>query len=135
MDPNVRVYIAALRDGKDWRDAFVEYCWAKLAVPIDSGMLHEMDDPFLCPPALDLSSASAMASDAFDEGGSDQDIADAFAKGLVVDRERGVLWRVMKDSERPTQGDLVRAMNLDEQMKLAELIGVGNVARMVVSSK
>lgn len=133
IDPNVRVYIAALRDGKDWRDAFVEYCWAKLAVPIGSGMLHEMDDPFLCRPALDLSSASAMASDAFDDGGSDQDIADAFAKGLAVDRERGVLWRTMKDSERPSYGELVRAMGVDSQMKLAELIGIGNVARMVLS--
>lgn len=133
IDPNIRVFIAALRGGKASRDALRDYCWAKMAVPINDQDLSDMEDPFLCPPRLDLSMSGAMGADAFDDGGTDQEIAKAFAKGLVLDRKRGVLWRVTKDSEHPTHGQLLPAMSAESVMEAGRLLGYGQVAQALVS--
>lgn len=133
MNPNIKVFVGALRAGKSPEDAFAEYCWAKLAVPIRADDLEKVGDPVRCPPAWTQSMAEAMGAEAFDAGKSDEEIAEAFETGLSLDRDFGILWRTMRKEERPTPGDLARAMGADERAKAAEVFGVGNVARMLVS--
>lgn len=137
MNPNTAVFVRALRNGKSSDEAMKEYCWAKFAVPIDERRLerfHERGgDPMNCPVAWGMSMADAKGADAFDAGASDEEIAAAFEEGLASDRERGVLWRAMREDEKPTAGQLVRAMSSEDRLKAAELLGVANVARMVLS--
>lgn len=132
--PEIRVLIAALRAGKDSSAAFSEYCWAKSVVPIRQDDLEQRGDPLECMADYWLM-APAMASDAFDAGEDDEAIAAAFDRGLAYDRERGVLYRAMMDTEKPTPGQLIRAMSRDDQLKAAEFIGVKAVAVAVAGGE
>jgi hypothetical protein len=133
MTPEVKVFVAALRAGKNSGEAFVEYCWAKSAVQIDDRFMRKFGDPMSCPPLWGVSMAEAMGSEAFDGGRPDEEVSAEFERGLRIDRERGYFWRAMKPEERPSAGDLVRAMDSGERELAAEILGVGTVARMLVS--
>jgi hypothetical protein len=130
VKPEIKVFIQALRTGKSGYQALEEYCWAKSVVPAWEDDYRRNERSVA---GAFSSMAEACASDAFDDGADDGSIAAAFEKGLATDRERGLLWRAMLKHERPTAGQLVRAMSLDEQMKAGELFGYGNVARMFVA--
>ena len=128
--PEVRVFIAALRAGKKSSQAFLEYCWAKSVVPIERRIYELRGNPFECPWAWP-SMAGAGAADAFDDGKSDAEIAAAFDDDLAYDREHGIVYRTMSKAERPTAGDLIRAMSLDEQVMTTKFFGVEFVAKAV----
>jgi hypothetical protein len=128
--PEVRVFIQALRAGKSGVDALEEYCWAKSVLPVREEDYRRNRSSVT---SLRMLMCEAMASDAFDEGKTDDEVAEEFNKGLAYDRDRGVLWRAMEKHERPSAGDLVRAMSSDERNKSGDLLGYGNVARMLTS--
>lgn len=135
IKPEERVLIAALRAGKRMGEAFDEYCWAKSVVPIREEDLRRAGDPFKCRPHSIMTMAEAMASDAFDKGATDEEIATAFRAGGDVDRERGVLYRPMKDDERPSPAELIRSMGRDDQMEAARLFGLRAVAHAVAGGE
>ncbi len=136
MANEVKAFIAALRDGKTSRQAFEQYCRAKCVLPI---LMPDVWSARYGQPAADprrwgcadTFSCEAMAADAFDEGADDEAIAAAFAAGLVQDRADGYGFRTTERDERPSFGDLVRSMSLDDQMKATEFFGIRRVAEAV----
>lgn len=133
MDPNVRIFVRAIRAGKCAEQAFEEYCWARDAVPISKRDLERNGDPFQCDPLPYHEWAYAVRADEFGADKSDDEIAAEFEWRLSEDRGDGVLWRPMSKNERPTPGALVRAMGAGERAKAAEIFGVGNIAQMLIS--
>lgn len=129
MDPNVKVLIQALRAGKCEGEALQDFCWASASMPINIGEQRNRN-PEDCTRAYpDM--AMAMTMDAFDKGADDAAIEEAFRAGRAIDAQRGIVWRAMLKSERPTFGQLVRAMTLDDQMKATEFFGTRSILHAV----
>lgn len=136
MKPEIKVFVQALRAGKPSGAAFQEYCWAKSVVPIlPANDVERSNDPLHLPPAWHLSMAQANGADAFDDGKSDDEIEAAFLLGLQTDDARGLLYRPMNDSEKPTAADLIRSMSLDDKMKVADFFGLNAIIRAVAGKE
>ncbi len=130
IKPEIQVFIKALRRGKSDIEALTEYCWAKSVVPILRSEYERGFDPMWCSINTMLF-CSMMAYEA--RHSDDATIADAFERGLEDDR-RSTIWRSMGKDERPSFGQLVRAMNLDEQLEASKFFGLKNVALAIVGS-
>lgn len=134
MDPNINVFVKALRDGKSSSQALTEYCWAKCVVPIDMSERERRGCSPMDMPPHSQSFSEACGWDAFQEGATDDEIEAAFKEGLRLDREvYQIGWRVMKKEERPRPEDLLRAMSVEEQLTAAKFFGLKNVAMAVAS--
>jgi hypothetical protein len=132
MDPNVRVFVQALRVGKNETKALEQYCWAKCAVPIEERDLEACGDAFKFPPALYNTWSSTFGVEAFEAGADDEEIALGFERGLRRDHKNGVVWRALKEEEWPTAGQLVRALPVEDLLKAGEIFGNGKIARVFV---
>lgn len=138
MKPEIKLLVQQIRAGKTESEAFAAYCWAKSVTLIDRRNLERVGgDPFKCRGINYHGATMAMAKalDARDEGASDEGIAEAFEAGLVIDFDRDLVFRPMTEEEKPTDADLLRSMSVDEQLKAAKLLGIGNVARAIAGQR
>lgn len=124
-DMYVRLFIGELRKGKSWQDAAEAYCWARCVYPVDTSGDRIRDIAYsdmMC---------FCEAFDAFNDGLTDDNIRAAFSKGAEWDREHHQAFRATEKHERPSSGQLIRSMSLDDQMRLAKIIGFKPVAEAV----
>ena len=136
IKPEIREFIRQLRAGKSSADAMQIYCWAKCVLPIrreDWEGTERGGLPNRRAVAWGYSMAPAMAADKFDEGGTDDEIADAFQAGLAIDHERGILWREMEKDERPMPATLLRSMSADQVVEAGDMLGHDNIRRILLS--
>jgi hypothetical protein len=136
MRPETKVFVQALRRGRTLEQALMEYCWAKSSLPIRLDDLEKFGDPLKSPIDWGHCFAGDFAWDAFEGGEDDEQIAARFEEGLKHDCEVGkIRFRPMQNNERPSFGDLVRAMDVEEMLLTAKFFGLKQVAEAVAGKR
>ena len=129
IEPEIREMIKALRAGKTSGEAAQVYCWARCVIPMETIRRRSF--------ATDWQKCSSFfrALQAFDAGADDATIAAEFDRGCGEDREIGTYFRAAQKHERPTAGELIRSLSLDDQVTAAKLVGVRFVADAIAGAR
>lgn len=134
MDMYLALFIKEVRHGSTLFNATQTVCWAKMATLVYREDWGRNPDPAKCQSVVAYSMAFARAFDAISERLSDEKIVAEYERGAKEDQERGCVWMALPRESKPTPGQLIRSMTLDEQVKAAGLLGIRNVAAAVLGA-
>ena len=121
--------IRAKREGKSDEYAAKTYCYSKSVIPV---RIHS--DGRFFPVHWQECWQFLAAFEAFDDGGTDDEIAAAFSTKPDWDIEYPVRFKAAEKHERPSFDDLVAMLDIDEMVQASRFFGVKRIAQAIVAN-